>query len=169
MSVLLWVAALLATSFVPGAVHTYPLQGFDGRWVLDANRSDFGGEQSALRAREDSITGVEAEKLGISSWYVRASGDTTRLAYGYRTDGEASNTVAGQLVRTAGRHVGKALEFVSVVKLLLLELKVNERWSLAAGGDTLIIERTSHSPLGNKHQVLYLSHHDLPGWRSRKP
>ena len=145
-----------------------PLQGFDGRWVLDTRRSEFGSRQSVLRAREDAVV-TDGEKLLVRSQYVRANGDTTNLGYSYRADGEASNSMAGQLVRTTGRHVGRALEFVSVVKFLLVELRVNERWSLAAGGDTLVMERTSHSPLGNQHQVLYFSHHDLPGWPARKP
>jgi hypothetical protein len=168
VTALLLLTALLATSVLPGAPRTAPLQGFDGRWVLDTRRSEFGGTQSVLRAREDQLV-PDGEKLRVSSWYVRADGDTTRLTYAYRTDGEASNTVAGQLVRTTGRHAGKTLEFVSVVKILLAELRVNERWSLAAGGDTLVIERTAHSPLGDKHQVLYFSHHDRPGSPAHKP
>jgi uncharacterized membrane protein YecN with MAPEG domain len=64
----------------------------------------------------------------------------------------------GQSVQTHGRHAGAALEFVSVIKILLIELKSEERWSLAARGDTLVMERTAHSPLGTQHQVLYFGH-----------
>jgi Tfp pilus assembly protein PilX len=168
MSTLLLVAALLAAAAIPGAVRTSPLQGFDGRWVLDTARSEFGSTQSVLRAREDQLVPA-GERLRVSSWYVRADGDTTRLTYAYRTNGDTSNTVAGQLVRTTGRHAGKALEFTSVMKILLVELRVNEHWSLAAGGDTLVIERIARSPLGDKHQVLYFSHHDRPGSPARNP
>lgn len=167
MSTLLVALALLAVTAVPGTVRTPPIQGFDGRWVLDVRRSEFGSAATAVRAREDDVI-TDGEQLRVSSRYVRANGDTTNLAYIYRADGETSNSLSGQLVRTTGRHAGKALEFVSVVKLLLLELRENERWSLAAGGDSLVIERTSHSPLGDRHQVLYFSHHDLPGWPARK-
>ena len=168
MSALLLTAALRAASGIPGATRTPPLQAFDAHWVLDVRRSQFGGTQSVLRAREDRVV-TDGEKLLVSSRYVRANGDTTRLGYVYRADGEASNSMAGQLVRTTGRHVGRALEFVSVVKILLVELRVNERWSLAVGGDTLVVERTSHSPLGTQHQVLYFARQARTGGPAEKP
>jgi hypothetical protein len=167
------VAALLAAATVgapalPARDASHPLAGFDGRWALDAARSDFGSAHSALRAREDELTS-DGERLRVRSRSVRADGDSTHLDYVYRADSTAENMFSGQVVRTRGRHAGNALEFVSVVKLLLLELRVDERWSLAAGGDTLVVERTSHSPLGSQHQVLYFSHHDRPGSPVSKP
>jgi hypothetical protein len=142
-----------------------PLQGFDGRWVLDAKRSEFGATQSVLRARIDDVV-TDSNRVLVRSRYVRANGDTTRLNYVYRIPGVAENTLGGQLVHTTGRRVGKTLEFVSVVKILLLELKAEEHWSLAAGGDSLVMERTANSPLGAQHQVLYFGlrgHAGLPG------
>ena len=162
MTILFLVAALLATAGAGSPAHpvgdaSHPLAGFDGRWVLDAGRSEFGSAHSVLRARVDDLAS-DGERLRISSLSVRANGDSTSLDYVYRADSTSENTLSGQLVRTTGRHAGKALEFVSVVKFALLELRVNERWALAAGGDTLVIERSSHSPLGTQHQVLYFAH-----------
>ena len=150
--------ALLATAPVaapapPHPVRPAPLRGFDGRWVLDAARSDFGGAQSVLRGREDEVV-TDGERVRVRSRALRANGDSTSLDYVYRADGEAENTLKGQVVRTTGRHAGPALEFVSVLKILLLELRSDERWSLAAGGDSLVVERTARSPLGVQHQLL---------------
>ena len=167
--------ALLATAPVtarvtPGPVHLPPppLQSFDGRWVLDTARSEFGSAASGFRAREDEIV-TDGERVRVRSRAVRASGDSTSLDYVYRADGEAENTLRGQLVRTSGRHVGKTLEFVSVAKLLLLELRSEERWSLAAGGDTLLMERTARSPLGVQHQLLYFGHERPAGAPAKRP
>jgi len=173
MSVRWLVAALLATATagapaLPVRDAGHPLAGFDGRWVLDTARSDFGSARSVLRAREDELTS-DGQRLRVRSRSVRASGDSTRLEYVYRADSTAENMLSGQVVRTTGRHAGSALEFVSVVKLLLLELRVDERWSLAAGGDKLVMERTSHSPMGNQHQVLYFANRGSAGAPAGKP
>src|ERR1051326_6020076 len=106
-------AARLATApatarVTPGPVHLPPppLQSFDGRWVLDAARSEFGSAASRLRAREDEIAtdgerghpaGGESgappsglapredevcrggERVRVRSRAVRASGDSTSL------------------------------------------------------------------------------------------
>jgi hypothetical protein len=164
-------AATLASSAVPlrpGQVRTSPLRGFDGRWVLDAGRSEFGGAQSVLRSREDHVV-TEGERLFVRTRSVRASGDTSSLDYVYRADGEASNTLRGQLVRTRGRHVGRSLEFVSVIKFMMMDLRAEERWSLAAAGDSLFIERTAHSPLGTQRQRLYFAHQGPATWPVGKP
>jgi hypothetical protein len=121
-----------------------------------------------LRAREDELTS-DGERLRVRSRSVRADGDSTRLEYVYRADSTAENMLSGQVVRTTGRHAGSALQFVSVVKLLLVELRVDERWSLAANGDTLIMERTSHSPMGSQHQVLYFAKRGGAGTPAHKP
>jgi hypothetical protein len=173
MSTLLLLAALLATAAagapaLPVRDASHPLTGFDGRWVLDTARSEFGSAHSVLRAREDELTS-DGERLRVRSRSVRADGDSTRLDYVYRADSTAENMLSGQVVRTTGRHVGRTLEFVSVVKLLLLELRVDEHWSLAAGGDTLVMQRTSHSPMGNQHQVLYFAKRGGAGAPARKP
>jgi hypothetical protein len=173
MSMPLLVAALLATAAagtpaLPARQVAHPLAGFDGRWVLDAGRSEFGNARSVLRAREDDLSS-EGERLHVRSRSVRANGDSTSLDYVYRADGTAENMLDGQVVRTTGRHAGAALEFVSVLKLMLLELRVNERWSLAAGGDSLLMERTSHSPLGNQHQVLRFAKLHAASAPPRKP
>ena len=152
-----WLAAApMASSTRPSPPSAQPLARFDGRWLLDAKRSEFGGAQSVLRAREDNIV-TDGERLHVRSRSIRASGDSTGLDYSYRADGTAENTLSGQSVRTTGRHVGAALEFVSIMKLVLVELKVEERWSLAAHGDTLVMERSAHTPLGNQHQALYFA------------
>ena len=166
-----WLAAVPAASPTPPAPPPpRPLARFDGRWLLDTKRSEFGGAQSVLRAREDDIV-TDGERLNVNSRSIRANGDSTGLDYVYRANGVIENTLSGQQVRTTGRHVGDALEFVSTMKLVLVELQVQERWSVVARGDTLIMERTAHTPLGNQHQLLYLARRpDTPtSTRSPKP
>ena len=158
-TVLLAASLLLASAPVtaapkPSPPAPAPLEGYDGRWLLDARRSDFGGPQSALRWREDQMT-CRGEQVTVHSRYVRAGGDSVSLDYTYRADGEATNDLRGQAVKTRGRHSGRALEFVSTIKFLVAEIRSEERWWLAGTGDTLIREIAAHSPLGNQHQMLY--------------
>jgi len=173
VSALLLFTVLLASAAAGIPTHpardaAHPLAGFDGRWVLDAGRSDFGSAHSVLRSREDELAS-DGERLRVRSRSVRANGDSTSLDYVYCADSTSENLLSGQLVRTTGRHAGNAIEFVSVVKLLLLELRAEERWSLAAAGDTLVMERTARSPLGNQHQVLYFAKRGVASTPQHKP
>ncbi len=127
--------------------------GFTGRWVLDLPASDFGKGHKPPRAREDQVV-LAGVWVDVHSLTVRASGDTSRLDYRYRTDGDAVNKLMGQEMRTHGRLDGTALRFESVAQVFMMKLGVNERWSLSADGGSLTIERDSDSPLGKEHQRL---------------
>jgi len=92
--------------------------------------------------------------IAVHEVIVRDDDDTTSLDYRYRTDGESVNKVAGQEVRTKGSREGAALKFESVAKILMLDVKQVERWSLADSAATLTMERDSRTPLGQQQQRL---------------
>lgn len=122
-----------------------------GRWVLATAKSEMG--KRLPRSRED-LMDEKGPWLHIQSTSVRASGDTLRLDYRYRTDGESVNRVLGQDVRTSGRRMGGTLRFQSESQLALFKFTVAERWTLSPDGGTLTQERTSHSPIGDEKQRL---------------
>jgi len=105
------------------------------------------------RWREDRIA-EDGAWLAVDMTSVRASGDTVRLAYRYRTDGEAVNRMLGQDIRTRGRLDGRALVLESETQLALFRFEVRERWTLSDDGTTMTQERTSRSPMGEERQRL---------------
>jgi len=124
---------------------------FAGTWRLDTARSEMG--KRLPRSREDRMS-EQGAWISVRSLTVRAGGDTMRLDYRYRTDGDAVNRILGQDVKTRGRREGGALAFDSEAQLALFKFTVNERWSLSADGATLTQERVSHSPMGDDRQRL---------------
>jgi len=129
------------------------LLAFAGTWRLDIPASDFGKRGRVPRTREEHIR-PESTWLSVRSLTVRAGGDTLLLEYRYRTDGEAVNTMRGQEIHTRGRRDGAAVRFASEATLLMVKLRVAERWSVSPDGGTLTEERTSKSPLGEERQTL---------------
>jgi hypothetical protein len=138
-----------ATPVAPPA--TPPAPRFAGTWRLDTARSEMG--KRLPRSREDRMS-EEGAWLSVRSTTVRASGDTMRLDYRYRTDGDAVNRALGQDVKTRGRREGRAQRFESETQLALFKFTVSELWSLSPDGATLTQARTSHSPLGDEKQRL---------------
>lgn len=135
----------------PAAVTAAP--GFAGRWQLAVANSDFGKSSKVPLMREDDIT-LDGGWLGIRSLTVREPGDTLRLTYRYRTDGDAVNTVMGQEVKTRGRRAGATQHFVSEARLFIISVTVTEQWTLSGDGARLTMVRESRSPLGSERQRL---------------
>ncbi len=129
-----------------------PANGVSGRWELVVPACEFATGRKPPRGRTDTIVDAGGW-VDVRSRSLRAEGDSLALDYRYRTDGEATNKVMGQDVVTRGKHDGAALMFESVAKVLLLELKVRERWSLPHA-DTLVMVRDTDSPMGKEHQRL---------------
>jgi hypothetical protein len=129
------------------------LAAFAGTWRLDVPASDFGRRGRVPRSREEIIR-HEGAWLSVRSLTVRGDGDTLLLEYRYRSDGDATNLMRGQEIRTRGRRDGAAVRFASEATFLLVKLQVDERWSVSADGATLTEERTSRSPLGDERQKL---------------
>jgi hypothetical protein len=124
-----------------------------GMWRLDVAGSAMGRGPRVPRWREDRVA-EDGAWLAVEMTSVRASGDTVRLAYRYRTDGEAVNRMLGQDIRTRGRLEDGALLFESETQLALFKFEVRERWTLSADGAAMTQERTSRSPLGEERQRL---------------
>lgn len=161
----LLVAGLLAAAAAPRATPAPAAASaraahpdFSGRWALDLARTDYGSMSSVKpRERLDVIAHRDPE-LSEHSFTVRSSGDTMRLQYRYTTDGrEVLNHVIGQDVRSTARWDGAALLIESHTKMLLLDVAVNERWTLRAGGRELVMERRSKLPVGETKQRLVFS------------
>ncbi len=131
---------------------------FAGHWRLDVARSEHGKSRRVPKTREDVIT-ADGAWLSVKSVSVREGNDTLRLDYRYRIDGDAMNTVMGQEVKTRGRFSDGVLQLDSEAKFLMVSLFVNEHWVLSADGRSLIIERTSRSPLGDDRQKLVFVRH----------
>jgi len=129
-----------------------PPASFTGHWKLDVAASLHGGARIP-RLRTEDIS-EDGAWIAVHEVIVRDDDDTTTLDYRYRTDGESVNKVAGQEVRTKGSREGAALRFESVAKILMLDVKQVERWSLADSAATLTMERDSHTPLGQQQQRL---------------
>ncbi len=152
--VLVLAGTLLATTPAPTpAPKPAPPAGFTGTWRLDVAGSEMGKSRKPPRSREERIT-EDGAWVQIRSLTVRATGDTLLLDYRYRTDGEATNQVMGQDVRTRGHREGGALRFESEAQLMLFKFEVSERWSVSPDGARLTMERTSKSPLGKEQQRL---------------
>ena len=126
---------------------------FAGHWRLDVARSDHGKSRRVPRTREDVIT-ADGAWLSVKSVSVREGNDTLSLDYRYRIDGDAMNMVMGQEVKTRGHFSDGLQHFDSEAKFLMVSLFVNEHWALSADGRTLIIVRSSRSPLGDDRQKL---------------
>ena len=135
----------------PDVVSAAP--GLAGRWQLEPRSSDFGKSSKVPLMREDDIP-LDGGWLGIRSLTVREPGDTLRLEYRYRTDGDAVNTVMGQEVKTRGRRDGATQHFVSEARLFILTVTVAEQWTLSSDGARLTMVRESRSPLGSEKQRL---------------
>lgn len=149
---LLFGATCAAAAGPSAAPATPAAPGFSGRWELLPGRSEVGKGRKLPKGRLDTIA-HEAGWVDVKSRSLRDSGDSLAIDYRYRTDGESTNQVMGQAVRTVGRRAGPDLLFESVAKVLLLELKVRERWTLL-GADTLVMVRDTDSPMGQEHQRL---------------
>jgi len=130
-----------------------PVPAWAGAWRLDVAGSAMGRGPRVPRWREDRIA-EDGAWLAVDMTSVRASGDTVRLAYRYRTDGEAVNRMLGQDIRTRGRLDGRALVLESETQLALFRFEVRERWTLSDDGTTMTQERTSRSPMGEERQRL---------------
>jgi len=129
-----------------------PPASFTGHWKLDVAASAHGGARVPRLRTEDIVE--DGAWTSVHEVIVRDDDDTTSLDYRYRTDGESVNKVAGQEVRTKGSREGAALKFESVAKILMLDVKQVERWSLADSAATLTMERDSRTPLGQQQQRL---------------
>ena len=129
-----------------------------GEWWLDVARSQFGGSAHTPKSRTDRIVHRDPELL-VRSLTVRPAGDSLALEYRYRTNGESTNKVMGQDVRTAGKWDGAALALSSHATMLMMDLSVAERWSVSADGRTLTEVRASKGPTGEVKQTLVFQKH----------
>lgn len=145
----LLVGASLAHAVAPAPAAA---PGYSGRWELVIAQSEVAKGRKLPKGRTDTIV-MAGSQLNVDSRSLRADGDSLALAFRYRTDGEATNQVMGQDIRTLGHREGNALVFESSAKVLLLELKVRERWTLPHA-DTLVMVRDTDSPMGKEHQRL---------------
>lgn len=128
-----------------------PAASFTGRWRLNLAASDPGSHIPRERTEDIVEDGVW---LAVHEVIIRDDGDTTRIDYRYRTDGETVNSVAGQEVRTKGSRQGGVLLFESRARILVFDVRQVERWSLSDSASTLTIDRDSHTPLGQEQQRL---------------
>jgi hypothetical protein len=133
----------------PSAARSTPT--YAGRWTLLPAASVFGGARKPPRARTDVLT-LDGPWVTVHSVTQRDGGDSLVMDFRYRTDGEAVNKVMGQDLRTVGRREGSSLCFETQARVLMLEVKVAERWSLS--GDSLVMSRDTDSPMGKEHQRL---------------
>lgn len=150
-------AAALVVAWAASSLHAAPAAGrpdLRGVWRLDVAGSTWGrGIGTAPDARVDSVSQRGAEVRVVSR--IRRGDEIERLAYRYLTDArEHTETVSGQKVTSRARWSGDTLRVDTRARVLLIEVRVHERWRLAAGGDTLVIARESESPLGRQRQRL---------------
>lgn len=137
----------------PSSAASRPAPTYAGRWSLLPSASVFGGTRKPPRSRVDVLS-LDGPWVNVHSVTQRDGGDSLVMDFRYRTDGEAVNKVMGQDMRTVGRREGASLCFDSQARVLMLEVKVAECWTLSAAGDSLIMRRDSDSPLGREHQRL---------------
>lgn len=145
-------AVCMGLALVSAAPAPTTTTGFAGRWALVTSQSEVAKGRKLPKGRTDTIA-LSGTRVSVDSRSLRADGDSLVLAFQYRTDGMATNQVMGQDIRTLGHREGQALVFESSAKVLLLELKVHERWTLPHA-DTLVMVRDTDSPMGKEHQRL---------------
>jgi len=153
MGLLLAAGAVVQASPRATTTRPAPKASYSGRWALDLAASDLGKRARVPRTRTDELR-EDGAWMHVRSVSVRDDGDTLRLIYSYREDGEAVNTVAGQDVRTRGRRERDLLRFESVATVMLMQIRQVERWSLSPDRNTFTIARETRSPLGNDVQRL---------------
>ncbi len=135
----------------PSSAASRPAPTYAGRWSLLPSASVFGGTRKPPRSRVDVLS-LDGPWVNVHSVTHRDGGDSLVMDFRYRTDGEAVNKVMGQDLRTVGRREGASLCFDSQARVLMLEVKVAECWTLV--GDSLVMRRDTESPMGREHQRL---------------
>ena len=121
---------------------------FSGTWKMNAAKSDFGpapGPSSMVR-----VVRHEEPKIHIKTTQTTPRGEmVTNLTY--TTDGKESinSTRAGDIKATAKWKGDALIVEYTVNSPQAGELKVQDRWSLADGGKTTVVESTIAGGLGS--------------------
>lgn len=124
---------------------------FSGTWTLDLEKSDFGMNNQAVKARMNKVTLVikqTANQLTIE----RSTGDITT----YKLDGSESinNLPNGVQSKTTMHWVGDTLASTSTSQINGKETKMTDERSLSADGKRMTLKVALTTPGGVKNQLL---------------
>jgi hypothetical protein len=127
---------------------------FSGTWKLDVTKSEFGKVPGTRpRARTDVIEHRDPRLTQTLHLDNTTRRDTTR--YSYTTDGKPCvNHVDEQKITATVRWEGTVLRLESKTKLMLLEMKLDERWTLSPDGRKLTMKRELTSSIVSGIQTL---------------
>lgn len=142
-------ALLYSFTFLPDRTN------FSGNWTLDASKSDLG--QFADYATHTIKTDQAADSITISRTAPSFNGDDNTSVETLTFDGKQCNTkLYGESTKTATlKWADDGQSFSETYKLNLdfngqqMEINGTEKWSLADGGKTLVIENSSSSSFGD--------------------
>ena len=143
--------AFVMVIVVTGFASAQAAVNFSGTWVLDIDKSDFGMNNPAVKARMNKVTLVikqTATQLVIE----RSTGDTAT----YNLDGsESINTLpGGGQSKTTVKWVGNALSAKTVSQIQGMETGMTDERSLSADGKQMTLKITLTTPNGVKNQLL---------------
>ena len=119
---------------------------FSGDWKLDPAKSDFG----PMPAPDKLIMKVAHKDpdLKVSTEQASQQGEM-KMDSVYTTDGKKSkNKMRGSEATSTAKWDGDALVMVTKADFQGNEITLNDKWTLADGGKTLVIERKIAAPQG---------------------
>jgi len=112
---------------------------FSGRWRLVHEKSDF-GKGDRPDSRVDVITHRDPELVEVLRTVRGGKADS--LTYRFQTNGKRTVSKDHRVpMQAVTRWDGDAITFRSKMKMLMLEIKIEERWTLSPDRDTLTMAR----------------------------
>ena len=144
----MWISVIIAVVTLGTFVYGQAKPNFSGKWVLVAEKSDFGP-----MARPDKMTRTITHKdPSVQIATVQSGGATgdTSFEMKFTTDGKPqANTFNGAAMSTTGRWDGATLVFNTSMSSQGMSLTAEDRYAMSDSGKTLTLTRTIAAPDGN--------------------
>jgi hypothetical protein len=143
-----------AATPAPGTPQPGAKPSFAGSWKLSLDRSVFGNVPGGKPAERLDVIEQEGTRLRQRLFLRNGSRRDTTI-YVYSTDGTPTvNKVDGRDIKTTAQWDGDVLHLVSVTKLLMFTMTLDERWSLSPDAKTLTYKRHVKYGFGEGDQTL---------------
>jgi hypothetical protein len=126
---------------------------FSGEWKLNAAKSEF-GPMPAPTSRTDKIEHADPN-LKISTKQSGQNGDVS-FDLKYSTDGESTNEIRGNAVKSTSKWDGDTLVINSKANFGGADVTFLDKWMLSDDGKVLTISRHITSPQGELDMKMVL-------------
>src|SRR5581483_1736892 len=126
---------------------------FTGEWKLNASKSEF-GPMPAPTSRTDKIAHSDPD-LKVTTTQSTPNGDAT-FELKYTTDGESTNQMRGNPVKSTSKWDGDTLIITSKASFNGTDITFADKWNLSEDGKVLTISRHITAPQGELDQKITL-------------